>query len=144
MDMSHYKLDTTLAHHTDSITNLQFSPNGKYLASGSDSGIILVYSTSSWEPMRQFVDVSPVSVLLWHNRAHHILLCGYRSGDLHLVNVGKSAVRWLCRFCVISPHYSYSRMPSPVRLDFLVQSTPWRYPRLQTHSLLVTVNTFSS
>jgi len=144
MDASRYKLETTLTYHKDSITNLQFSSNGEYLASGSDDGMILVYSTTSWKPIRRFVDVSPVSVLLWHNKARNILLCGHRSGDLHLVNVSKSTVRWHCRFCVSSPHHLYSRMPLLARLDFLAQFTPWRSPRLQMHSLLVMVTTFSS
>ena len=89
----HYKLETTLSHHGGPITVLQFSSGGEYLASGSDNGVILVYSTSLWKPIRRFVDVSPVSVLLWHNKASHILLCGHRSGDLHLVDVNKGAVR---------------------------------------------------
>jgi WD40 repeat protein len=93
MNASHYQLQTTLAHHRDSITHLQFSLNGQYLASGSDDGVILIYNTASWEPIRLLIDASPVRVLLWHNKARHILLCGYRSGDLHIVDVGKPTVR---------------------------------------------------
>jgi WD40 repeat protein len=93
MSGSPYELETTLSHHTDSITVLQFSPNGDYLASGSDNGVVLIYCTSSWKPIRRFIDVSPVSVLLWHNKTRNILLCGHRSGDLHLVDISESTVR---------------------------------------------------
>ena len=99
MSGSQFILETTLSHNTDSIAVLQFSPNGNYLASGSDNGVILIYCTSSWKPMRRFIDASPVTALLWHRKARNVLLCGHGSGDLHLVDVRKSKVRlshWPC------------------------------------------------
>jgi len=99
-----YQLKATLPHHTDSIVVLQFSPRGDYLASASDNGVILIYCTSSWKPIRRFIDVSPVSVLLWHNKTRNVLLCGHRSGDLHLVDVSKSTVRKFCKLHPTPPH----------------------------------------
>lgn len=82
-----YTLDTTLpTGHSNSIVVLQFSPDGKFLASGSGDGILMVFSTSTWKPIKRFIDVSPLTAVIWHPTFPKTLLCGYRSGDVHTVN----------------------------------------------------------
>ena len=79
-----YSLDITLSSgHTNDITVLQFSPDGKFLASGSGDGVLLVFSTSTWEPVKRFVDVSSLNALVWHPVRPKTLICGYASGDVH-------------------------------------------------------------
>ena len=79
-----YTLDITLpSGHTNDITVLQFSPDGKFLASGSGDGVLLVFSTSSWKPVKQFVDASSVNALTWHPTIPKTLICGHASGDVH-------------------------------------------------------------
>ena len=79
-----YSLDRTLpSGHTSDITALQFSPDGKFLASGSGDGVLLVFSTSDWEPVKRFVDVSSLNTLVWHPAIPKTLICGYASGDVH-------------------------------------------------------------
>ena len=82
-----YTLDTTLpTGHSDSIVSLQFSPDGKFLASGSGDGVLMVFSTSTWKPIKRYVDASPVTAVIWHPTFPKTLICGYRSGDVHTMN----------------------------------------------------------
>jgi WD40 repeat protein len=92
-----YKLMVTLHHHTDTITALQFSPCGSYLASGSDDGVVFIFSTESWNPVKRFIDVSPVTSLLWHPSFPKTIICGFNSGDIHTACFeGSDMVRLLC------------------------------------------------
>jgi len=88
-----YELDVTLTGHTGTVTTLQFSPDCKFLASGSNHGVLLIFSTSSWRPLKRLVDVSPITTIVWHDTERYLLLCGCESGDLHFVNLTKSLVR---------------------------------------------------
>lgn len=84
MVTSRYSLDITLpSGHANGITALQFSPDGKFLASGSGDGVLLVFSTSTWKPVKQFVDASSVSTLVWHPTIPKTIISGYASGDVH-------------------------------------------------------------
>ena len=84
MATSRYSLDITLpSGHANGITVLQFSPDGKFLASGSGDGVLLVFSTSSWKPVKRFIDASSINTLVWHPVMPKTLICGYASGDVH-------------------------------------------------------------
>ena len=79
-----FSLDVTLpSGHTNDITVLQFSPDGRFLASGSGDGVLLVFSTSSWKPVKRFVDASSINALVWHPVMPKTVICGYASGDIH-------------------------------------------------------------
>lgn len=87
-----YTTKTILKGHTSSIVALEFSPDGKLLASGADNGVVLIFSTSSWMPLNHFVDTSPVSVMMWYVGRRYLLLCGHQSGDLHLLTLTGTVV----------------------------------------------------
>lgn len=84
---------TTLEGHTAAVTVMEFSADGRFLATAADNGVILIFSTSSWTPVSQFLDVSPVSALAWHEKKCYLLFCGHQSGDLHILTMSKSMVR---------------------------------------------------
>lgn len=92
MSSTEFLLRTTLEGHTATITALEFSPDGRFLASAGDDGVLLIFSTASWSPVCRFLDVSPVSVLAWHTRKRYLLLCGFQSGDMHILTMSKSMV----------------------------------------------------
>lgn len=95
-----YSLGITLTSgHTNDITVLQFSPDGKFLASGSGDGVLMVFSTSTWKPVKRFVDVSSPNALVWHPVMPKTLICGYASGDIHTtVFESHQLVRFLSGF----------------------------------------------
>ena len=88
-----YNLDTTLpTGHNNSIVVLQFSPDGKFLASGSGDGVLMVFSTSTWKPVKRYIDASSITTMVWHPTFPKTLICGYRSGDVHTVNFESHAL----------------------------------------------------
>ena len=82
-----YESVETLSGHATSITVLQFSPNGEYLASGSECGTILVTGTESWKTVKKLVNVSPVTALLWDPTFPMMLVCGFASGAILTVHI---------------------------------------------------------
>ena len=85
-----YESAETLSGHTSSITALLFSPDGKYLASGSENGLVLVTVTESWETVKKLVNVLPVTALLWDPTFPMTLVCGFASGAILTVHIGES------------------------------------------------------
>ena len=93
--MSHddYKLEFTLTGHTGTITALEFSPDSRFLASGSNHGVLLLFSTSTWRPLKRLIDASPITTIVWHSENRYLLLCGCESGDLYFLSLKESLVR---------------------------------------------------
>ena len=77
-----YVEETTLSGHLTTIMTIAFSPDTRYLASASEDGVILVFSTNSWKPIGHFVNVSPVSALIWHPTFLNTIICGLKNGDV--------------------------------------------------------------
>lgn len=92
MTSNEFLLTATLKGHTATITAVEFSPDGRFLASAGDDGAILIFSTSSWSPVCCFLDVSPASVLLWHEKKRYLLVSGHQSGDVHYFTISKLMV----------------------------------------------------
>lgn len=78
-----YEYKTNLHGHTGSITALSFSFDNKYLATGSENGTLIIYTTLGWVPLMRLADLSPLTSLAWHPSKKRILFCGFASGDVH-------------------------------------------------------------
>jgi WD40 repeat protein len=106
-----YTLHTTLSTgHSNSITALQFSPDGYFFASGSADGVVMIFSISTWKPMKRYVDASPLTVLIWHPTFPKTLICGYRSGDVHTINFQSHSIA----------SYRFSNFSAPYRANSFV------------------------
>lgn len=97
-----YECSTTLSGHASSVTVLRFSPGGEYLASGSETGIVLVTNTETWKTMKKLVNVSPVTALLWDPTFPMTLLCGFASGAMVTVHIGENDLVRAC-FTTMTP-----------------------------------------
>ena len=105
MATSRYSLDITLpSGHTNGITVLQFSPEGRFLASGSGDGVLLVFSTSTWKPVKRFIDASSINTLVWHPVIPKTLICGYMSGDVHTVWFESHELVFNLHILITNPH----------------------------------------
>ena len=85
-----YEYVETLLGHTSSITVLLFSPDGEYLASGCESGVVLVTATDPWKTVKKLVNVSPVTAILWDPTFPMTIVCGFASGAIVTVHIGDS------------------------------------------------------
>ncbi|KAF9786242.1 WD40-repeat-containing domain protein, partial [Thelephora terrestris] len=71
------------------ISALEFSPDGKVLASGCEDGSVTIFSTLDWKPLQTFIDASPSTSLVWHPQVEGLLFCGFRSGDVHTLQTNR-------------------------------------------------------
>lgn len=94
MTISSYDLETSLLGHVDSVNALQFSPTGKYLASGGQDGQLFIFSAKTWKPVRKYADPSPLTALVWHPTFPKTLICGFASGDIITICFDSTEV-WL-------------------------------------------------
>jgi len=79
-----YVREVSLGEHEESVTAMEFSPDGRFLASGSEDGLLLIYSTIDWKPIRRYIDASPLTALTWHLSGQYVV-CGFKSGDVHII-----------------------------------------------------------
>lgn len=85
-------------YSTSSITALCFSPDGNYLTSGCESGVVLVTAMDSWEIVQKVVNISPVTAVQWDSTFPMMLVCGFTSGAIVTLHIGDSD---LVRHCPI-------------------------------------------
>ncbi|KAF9642842.1 hypothetical protein BDM02DRAFT_3132826 [Thelephora ganbajun] len=85
MSAHRYEHEMTITGLKESVLALEFSPDGKALASGCEDGSVTVFSTSDWKPLHTFADASPSTSLAWHPQIEGLLFCGFKSGDVHTI-----------------------------------------------------------
>lgn len=83
-----YNNIATISGHSSPISVVLFSFDGKYLASGSDDGTILINATRSWKVVKRLTNVSPVTALMWDPTLPMMLLCGFATGAVVTVHIG--------------------------------------------------------
>jgi WD40 repeat protein len=102
MVIHNYESVEKLSGHTGSITALRFSPNGRYLASACENGVVLVTATESWEVVKKLVNVSSVTAVAWDPTFPMTVICGFSSGVVVTVYIGDTDV--VRRFLIMVVH----------------------------------------
>jgi WD40 repeat protein len=67
----------TFVYHSDDINTLTFHPNGKYLASGSNDGLIILWSIDQAQPARILKSVSAIEQLTFTSDGNSLISISY-------------------------------------------------------------------
>lgn len=107
MKLEPYLLSCTLENgHTDSINCLSFSPNGRFLASGGDDRLLIIWNVERGRIESRMEFDSPVLSVLWDPRRPFSLVCGCENGttmvymDFHVSLLSPCS----CLLIVAQPH----------------------------------------
>lgn len=79
--------------HTNGITTLTFSPNGRLLASGGLDGRVCIWEISGHKLRYVFLGKSSVLSLGWLDKSNERLVCGMEDGTIASLTL--SNVRFL-------------------------------------------------
>ena len=66
--------------HSDTINCLAFSPDARYLASGGDDNVVVIWNVADGKTMFRLVFSTPVTSVLWHPLRTDAILCGLQNG----------------------------------------------------------------
>ncbi|KAJ7828888.1 WD40-repeat-containing domain protein [Mycena leptocephala] len=83
----------TIKAHSDNINILVFSKDGRFLASGSDDGYILIFDTKDWTEFRKYRTAFAVRAIVWHPDDGNIISAGLKEGIINTIQV-KSNKKW--------------------------------------------------
>lgn len=73
--------------HTQGITAINFSPNGKYLASSGMDGQICIWKLATNELLHTLSGSSPVLSLVWIPTGDDSLICGLKDGTVASISM---------------------------------------------------------
>ena len=63
----------TFLYHTNEVNTIAFHPNGKYLASGSNDGLIILWALEQAQPARIFKSVSSIDQLTFTSDGDYLV-----------------------------------------------------------------------
>lgn len=109
MSTRQYEREITIVGLKESISALEFSPDGTVLASGCEDGSVTIFSTLDWKPLRTFIDASPSTSLAWHPQIKGLLFCGFRSGDVHTLQTNRPQVRPMESLSLLNQNKNFSQ-----------------------------------
>ncbi|KAA1480052.1 WD40 repeat-like protein [Dentipellis sp. KUC8613] len=87
MASTRFRLEYTIRGHIDSINALSYSHDARFLASGSDDGLIRFFDTAKYNEVRRYRSSSSITALAWNERFPYTLIAGDRSGDIHVIRL---------------------------------------------------------
>ncbi len=77
-----WSFSSTLSEHTDQITDIDFSPNGEWLASGGNDNKIIIWSTKNWSDLHTLSDHSDDITNLCFSPNSQYLVSGSADGTI--------------------------------------------------------------
>ena len=89
---TNYSLQRNISGHCNTVNTLSFSPDGLYLASGRDDGLVLILNALTGIEVRRFMDTSAVTTVVWHPTFPKTIITSHSSGDIHTICFEGSAV----------------------------------------------------
>lgn len=63
----------TFVYHSGDVNTIVFHPNGKYLASGSNDGLIILWAIEQAQPARIFKSLSNIEQLIFTTDGNHLI-----------------------------------------------------------------------
>lgn len=90
-----YEEEAIISGHRNTVNVLTFSPDGRYLISGGDDGILRVFELigDTLEERYQFRGLSSITAVAWMDSFPGTFIAGDRLGDLHTIHLYGKASR---------------------------------------------------
>ncbi|KAJ6454034.1 hypothetical protein C8R47DRAFT_1228852 [Mycena vitilis] len=71
--------------HVDNVHSMDFSADGKSLASGGDDARVIIFDTASWRAKKIYTVVAPVRAVVWHPAHRGAISVGLKNGIIHTI-----------------------------------------------------------
>ena len=99
----------TFIYHSNDINSITFHPNGKYLASSSNDGLIILWSIEQAQPARIFQSLFPVEQIIFTSDGNFLIANDYNS-EQKLDNISQWDIRSTNKIDLIKNIPSYRRL----------------------------------
>lgn len=83
--------------HSDSVICLAFSANGRYLASGSDDAMLVIWRVEDGIKLSSFRLESPALSLVWDSLRENRLFVGCLDGTAAFIDKFQVPFKFICR-----------------------------------------------
>jgi WD40 repeat protein len=87
-----YSLQKIISGHSNSVTSVAFSQDGRLCATGDEDGLVRIFAEDFKREEWRFNCAAEITCVVWHDVFKNFMLVGTSNGDVHLVQLGR---KWL-------------------------------------------------